>query len=422
MSDTCLHINETRFKEDFHRLTQDGATIDGGLNRPALSEAHLEARETFRDMILERGFIVCEDGAGNLSAIHQSFNDKQPVLLMGSHLDSVANGGRFDGTLGVATAFEAAQILRDYSPDISLEVIDFTDEEGTWVSLLGSRAASGQLTEIDLENPRGNPEAFQNALDNANLTIDGILSCARLPKDLLGYLEVHIEQGTRLEKSDTDIGIVTGMVGIHMYLVNFLGEANHAGTTPMDQRHDASLGASKFCLEVNHTVKEHFTDCVATVGRMDFSPGAFNIVANQVTVFMELRSDDLHRAKELEETLHHHAMQAANQFDLKIEFNHLESVLPQKMASPIISSFEASSQLLGLSSIRLPSLAGHDAQSMAHLCPSGMIFVPSSGGFSHSSLEFTPWDACINVANTLLNTANQVLSFKFTEEITDNHN
>jgi len=419
ISDPCLQINGARFKEDFQRLTTDGATEDGGLHRPALSEAHLCARQTFQDMIRERGFVVREDGAGNLSAIHPSDQNKRPVLLMGSHLDSVAHGGRFDGTLGVASAFEAAQVLRDFSSEISLEVIDFTDEEGTWVSLLGSRAVSGQLTRKDLENPRGDPVAFHSALKDANLTLDGILSCTRCSSDLHAYLEVHIEQGTRLEQSHTDIGIVTGMVGIHMYLVTFHGEANHAGTTPMDQRCDAALGASQFCLDAHNAVRSQFTDCVATVGRMDFSPGAFNIVANQVTAFMELRSEDSKRAQELQDVLHDQAKHIARQFDLDLEFKHLESVLPQKMATSIIHCFESSSKSLGLTSRRLPSLAGHDAQSMALLCPSGLIFVPSSGGFSHSALEFTPWDACMKGATTLLNTALQLACSTATKTVTD---
>ena len=154
-----IRVNEKRFLEDFSRLTRDGATPEGGLNRPALSEAHLAARETFRNMIWERGFRIREDTAGNLSACYALSGTGKPVLLLGSHLDSVANGGRFDGALGVAAAFEVMQVLRDHEADAEMpvEVIDFTDEEGTWVSLLGSRAMSGQLTRNDLTNPRGDP-------------------------------------------------------------------------------------------------------------------------------------------------------------------------------------------------------------------------------------------------------------------------
>ena len=403
-----LRVNEARFREDYERLTLDGATPDGGLSRPALNKAHLAARETFRGMIRQRGLTIRQDDAGNLSACHSPSSQTKPILLLGSHLDSVENGGRFDGTMGIAAAFEVIQVLREHYPDIPLEVIDFTDEEGTWVSLLGSRAASGQLTQKDLDHPRGDPEAFQRALEEAGLTSEGILSATRNSKNLHAYLELHIEQGTRLEKSQTDIGIVTGMVGIHMYLVTFGGQANHAGTTPMNERHDAALGASKFCLMVQETVTEQFPDCVATVGRMDFSPGAFNIVAGQVTAFMELRTEDSGRAKQLQQALHKMAKHSAKEFDLNVNFQHLESVIERKMDSSIIEALESGALALGLTSRRLPSLAGHDAQSMALLCPSGLIFVPSVGGFSHSSREYTHWSDCVKGANVLLNAAKQL--------------
>ncbi len=407
----AMRVNETRFLEDFSRLTRDGATPEGGLNRPALSEAHLAARETFREMIKERGFSIHEDNAGNLSACHTPSEAIKPVLLLGSHLDSVANGGRFDGALGIAAAFEVLQVLRDHGTDLGapVEVIDFTDEEGTWVSLLGSRAMSGQLTLKDLTNPRGDPEAFRQALQRAGLSIDGLLSATRPAENLQGYLELHIEQGTRLERSRTDIGVVTGMVGIHMYLVTFLGQSNHAGTTPMNKRRDAALGAAEFSLMVRETVMDAYSDCVATVGRMDFSPGAFNIVANRVTVFMELRSEDATRAGELEQALREASLNISVKFGLKVDFQHLESVTARKMASAMIEQFESSVDLLGLSSRRLPSLAGHDAQSMATLCPAGLIFVPSAGGFSHSFREYTPWEACVRGANVLLHTAMQLV-------------
>jgi len=410
ISAPALHINEPRFYQAFERLTIDGATEKGGLNRPALSEAHLAARETFKDMIEERGFNAHQDSAGNLSARNPLAEHFKPVILLGSHLDSVANGGRFDGTLGVASAFEVMQVLCDHYPDASIEVIDFTDEEGTWISLLGSRAASGQLTPQDLNNPRGDSEAFQQALKQTGLTNEGILSATRNSKELLAYLELHIEQGTRLERSQTDIGIVTGMVGIHMYLVTFSGQANHAGTTPMDERQDAALGASEFCLKVRKIVTEKYPDCVATVGHMDFSPGAFNIVAGRVIVFMELRSENPQHAKSLGEDLHREAHSAANTFGLELDFQFLESVPAQKMDPFIIKILESSSEKLGVTSQRLPSLAGHDAQSMSLLCPSGLIFVPSVGGFSHSSREYTSWESCVKGANVLLNTAEQLVT------------
>lgn len=405
-----LSVNESRFAATFKALTRDGATPAGGLNRPALSEAHLSARNTFRDLAKEQGFEIQADGAGNLSALCRSTAANAPTLMLGSHLDSVPNGGRFDGTLGVAAAFEVAHVLRaTVNPlNVHLEVMDFTDEEGTWVSLMGSRALTGQLTPDDLAHPRGDSEAFADALNRAGLTAEGILASDRSKDRFAAYLELHIEQGTRLEDSNTDIGIVTGMVGIHMYLVTFRGQANHAGTTPMLKRQDAALGASAFCLAVQQRTLAEYPDCMATVGHMQFVPGAFNIVPEQVTVFMELRSDVRARAGHMQSALRAEAQKAARRFDLSVDFDHLESVTERKMDPDICRSMESACDQLNLASKCLPSLAGHDAQSMAKLCPSGLLFIPSKRGFSHSANEYSDWDDCVNGANALLFTAHAV--------------
>ena len=400
-------VDQVRFADIFEALTRDGATAEGGLNRPALSPAHLAARDTFRRLISEYGFEAHTDGAGNLSARWRCTTPDAPTLMLGSHLDSVPNGGRFDGALGVAAAFEVAQVLRD-APDrvkVNLEVIDFTDEEGTWVSLMGSRAATGQLVEEDLANPRGEPEAFVMALARAGLTVEGILGADRSADPPAAYLEMHIEQGTRLESTDTRVGIVTGMVGIHMFLVTFNGQANHAGTTPMLERRDAALGASAFCLGVRRRALEDFPDCVATVGQMQFVPGAFNIVPEQVTVFMELRSDNPRRAQQLEDALRGEAAESARRYELTARFNHLETVTERTMDPDICRLMESSCTRLGLSYKHLPSLAGHDAQSMARICPSGLLFVPSHLGYSHSAAEYSDWDDCVAGASALLQTA-----------------
>jgi len=367
---------------------------------------HLEARRIFRELAMQHGLSCHIDGAGNHSALLQCSNAQAPTLLCGSHLDSVPHGGRFDGTLGVAAALEAILAIREANRPLTmhLEVIDFTDEEGTWVSLLGSRAITGQLRPADLKHPRGRPEAFQQALDRANLTREGILAASRTHETLAGYLEVHIEQGTRLIDAQCHIGIVSDMVGIHMYLVTFHGRADHAGTCAMEDRLDAAQGASAFCLAVRQTVLNDFPDCRANVGHMTVSPGAFNIVPETVTLCLELRSQDVARARELEHALQEEAHRAATTYGLTGEFTFLETVEPASMDTELCRTMEQAATHLGLTHKRLPSLAGHDAQSMARICPSGLLFLPSIGGFSHSSRENTPWPDCVNGANTLLHT------------------
>ncbi len=402
-----MPVNPERFRAIFDALTRAGATPEGGLSRPALSESHLEAREAFRILSLKHGLDFRVDEAGNHSAILACGEPDAPTLLIGSHLDSVPNGGRFDGTLGVAAALEVIFALRETGKarTVNLEAIDFTDEEGTWVSLMGSRAAAGLLTEEDLKSPRGHPEAFQEALGRAGLTCAGILRASRAGDLLAGYLELHIEQGSRLVDAGKDIGVVTGMVGIWMYRVVFHGRADHAGTSVMTDRLDAAQGAAAFCLAVRRTVLEQFPDCVANVGRMVFSPGAFNIVPESVTTYMELRNQDPIRAQELENALRAEAARSADAYGLGLEFVFQESVRPAAMDEETCRIFEDSAKRLGHSHKRLPSLAGHDAQSMARLCPAGLIFTPSVDGCSHSPREFTRWQDCLQGAETLLGAA-----------------
>lgn len=407
-----LRVNDVRFRSTFHELTRAGATPEGGLDRPALSEAHLEARRTFEQMITERGFGIRRDTAGNLSACFSCGLPDAPALVLGSHLDSVPNGGRFDGTLGVAAAFEALECIRESGAPLryDLEVIDFTDEEGTWVSLMGSRAATGALRAEDLRNPRGSREAFDRVLERAGLTPEGILDASRAQDNIAGYLEMHIEQGTRLEKAPADIGVVSGMVGIYMYLVSFGGRANHAGTTPMLQRRDATQGAAALALAARRTVMQDFPDCVANVGNMSFTPGSFNIVAERVTAYLEIRSQDPERIAALEASLREQAGRIAEEHRLTVDFAFLECVEPARMHAGICQSIEQAAAGLGLTAMRLPSLAGHDAQSMARICPAGLFFVPSIGGYSHSSLEATDWDDCLRGANTMLHAALRLAS------------
>ena len=406
-----MGISEYRFQSVFDTLTTDGRTPEGGLSRPAFSEKHLAARRRFADLSLEHGFAVHIDGAGNVSARYDTAGEDAPTLILGSHLDSVPDGGLFDGTLGVAAAFETMLSLRDLGTPLpaNIEVIDFTDEEGTWVSLLGSRAASGALSEHDLDNPKGKGQAFEAALERAGLTRKGILGARRTGERFLAYLELHIEQGLRLISSKIDIGVVSGMVGIYKYLVTFYGTANHAGTTPMDRRRDAGLGASAFTLAVRDIAMDRFTDCAATVGNMEFAPGVFNIIPSWVACSLELRSSTAARARALATALREEAVVIADRFGLGLEVEFMQSVLPRMLDKHIQKEFALAAKDLGLRSRTLTSLAGHDAQSMAALGPSGLIFVPSVGGYSHSAHETTSWKDCVNGCNTLFGAARRLL-------------
>ncbi|MBI3738849.1 MAG: Zn-dependent hydrolase [Chloroflexi bacterium] len=401
-----LRIKPDRMLAAFNQLALIGATGDGGVNRPALSEAHLEARKWFREQIEASGLKFRTDGAGNHSASLTFQPSNLQTLLLGSHLDSVPNGGRFDGALGVMAALEVLRTIKDAGLKLkfNLEAIDFTDEEGTLVGLLGSAALAGHLSRQTLQSPRGGRPALVEGMKRAGLSDESMLSAARPKDSLAGYLELHIEQGKRLERAKVNIGVVSAIVGIASHRLSFIGRADHAGSTTMEDRLDASLGASAFTLAAREIVMKDFPNCVVNVGKMEFAPGAFNIVPARVDLSLEFRSPDEREFKRLDSVLLELAKQEAKRFGLEMKIEFLGNHSPSLMNKDMQRTFAGVCEDLGLNHVSLASGAGHDGQSFNGLCPVGMIFVPSVDGASHSPREFTEWQDCVNGANVLLQT------------------
>jgi N-carbamoyl-L-amino-acid hydrolase len=399
-----LRIDPGRFKRGFDALAEIGKTPEGGVHRPAFGEAHLAARSWFKKLIEEAGLEFRMDSAGNHSAYLPCGTDGSRTLLLGSHLDSVPDGGRFDGALGVLSALEVLQVVKEtgLSLPVHLEAIDFTDEEGTLFGLLGSYALTGKLKVEDLQTPRGGRENLLQGLERAGLTEKGLLTARRNPDSLAGYLEVHIEQGPRLVDAGVDIGVVTTIVGICSYRLTFTGRADHAGTTSMDARLDAAQGASAFTLAARESVMRDYPGCVANVGRMDFSPGVYNIVPEKVTTALEFRSPDEVQFQRLESDLLEETYICAERFSLGLEIEFQGRHHPTPMSDAAQNAITLACETLDLTHMPLSSGAGHDAQSLSDVCSTGMIFVPSVNGASHSSREFTEWQDCLNGANVLL--------------------
>ncbi|HNM37729.1 MAG TPA: M20/M25/M40 family metallo-hydrolase, partial [Anaerolineales bacterium] len=235
---SSLRINPDRMLDAFTQLAAIGSTGDGGVNRTTFSEAHLHARKWFREHIQQSGLEFRTDGAGNHSAVLPCDDPNARTLILGSHLDSVPKGGRFDGALGVMTALEVLKTVREngIKLKVQLEAMDFTDEEGTHLSLFGSSAISGHLSREALKNPYSGHENFTAGLARAGLTEESLLTAKRPKESLAGYLELHIEQGKRLEKRGLNIGIVSAIVGYGSYRMAYIGRADHAGSAAMEDR------------------------------------------------------------------------------------------------------------------------------------------------------------------------------------------
>ena len=400
----ALRVDAERLRSDFDVLAGFGATPAGGVARTTFSEAHLAARTWFLERARAAGLEVQVDGAANHSAILRSRDPAAPTLMLGSHLDSVRSGGRYDGALGVLCALEVVRTVHDAGLElpVSLEAVDFTDEEGTLIGTLGSWALAGGLTRETLGKPRGGRELLVAELERMGLSEQGLLAARRDPSTLAAYLELHIEQGPVLEDAGAKIGIVTGIVGSSSFRVVFEGAARHAGTTPMDMRRDAAIGAAAFVLAVKETVGRDFPGCVATVGDIAIEPGSFNVVPGRARLALECRSLMASELDALERALADRARAEAAAHDLDVRIEHVGRWEPVATADVVRDAFANAAAELELMTMELPSGAGHDAQSLAPITHSGMVFVPSKGGVSHDPAELTAWEDCVNGANVLL--------------------
>jgi N-carbamoyl-L-amino-acid hydrolase len=398
-----LHVDGERLRADFEALARIGATPEGGVDRPALGEAHLAARAWFLERARADGLETRVDAAGNHSALLAAREPAARTVLLGSHLDSVVRGGRYDGALGVLAALEALRTVRDAGLElpVTLEAIDFTDEEGTLVGLLGSRALAGTLSPELLASPRGGRDALVAGLERAGLDEARLADARRDPATLAGYVELHIEQGPALERAGADIGVVTSIVGSRSFRLAFVGEARHAGTTPMDARRDAGLAAARFTVGVHDLAAARRPACVATVGRIELEPGQFNVVPGRAEVALELRAADVSQLDGLERDL----LALAPAQGLEVAVEPVGRWEPCELDSRVQAAIADAAVELGLGTLELPSWAGHDAESLAAVTASGMLFVPSRGGVSHAAAEYTPWEACVRGADVLLGAA-----------------
>ena len=404
MNHQDLRINEDRLMQRIEDLATIGALGETGSCRLALTDEDRDGRDLVVTWMRDLGLEVTIDGIGNVTATRPGQNPG-PATMTGSHIDTVATGGRYDGNLGVLAGLEVLETLSENNVETqhAMGVAFFTDEEGARFApdMLGSLVYVGGM-------------ALEQALDIEG--IDGTIVGEEL--DRIGYrgpgpcpgtpprafVELHIEQGPLLEVENTTIGAVTGVQGISWTEYTITGQSNHAGTTPMHLRHDAGYVAAKIAVTARELADRMGGRQVSTVGRINLHPDLVNVVAGQATLTVDLRNTDEALLKSAEAEIAACVEQLEQSEGVTITSRTLARFEPVVFAPQVVATVETTAQRLGHSATTMPSGAGHDAQMMARVCPTGMVFVPSKDGISHNPAEHTDQQDLAAGADVLLQT------------------
>ena len=396
-----LLVNGARLNTHLSELAQIGKTPEGGTHRVAYSEVDLQARQYAMKLMRDAKLDVAIDSAGNIIGRRAGRDHLLKPLMIGSHIDSVPEGGSYDGQVGSMGAIEVAQTLAENNVQLRhpLEVVVFQNEEGGTV---GSSAIARGLTEEDLNIVTNSKKTIREGIKYIGGDPERLRSVVRKKGDIAAYLELHIEQGGILHSEKIDIGVVEGIVGVFWWEVTVEGFANHAGTTPMNQRRDALLAAAKYIEAVNRIVTSIPGRQVGTVGKIQALPGAFNVVPGKVNTSLGLRDLDAAKVQMMFERIQNEVRQIETMTGTKFTFKQVTSSEPALTEPGIRRTIEESAKKLGLTTKQMPSGAGHDGQEIVRLGPIGMIFVPSREGISHSPREFSKPEDITNGANVLL--------------------
>jgi N-carbamoyl-L-amino-acid hydrolase len=401
-----LRVNGERLRRDMADLATIGALDTGGISRTAFSTADAAARQWYADRCAASGLTLTMDGLGNMVARAPHDSDLPPVWT-GSHIDTVPQGGAFDGALGTVAALECVRRIAEEGVPTHRPVcaVVFSDEEGNYGHLLGSRGLSHGYTADQLAVLTGRDgDRLVDALASWTWA-DGAPTATRLVAGSVHrFVELHIEQGPTLEASGTDIGVVTSIVGLGGAEVDFIGRADHAGTTPMPMRSDALLAAARFLAELPAVAASAGPESVVTCGLIRVEPGGANIVPGLASITLDFRDPDASRLAALERDIALAADRAAAATGVSMVWRPDAPIEPMPLADPVRDLIRRSAAELGLTHVDMPSGAGHDSQNLAHLAPTGMIFVPSKDGRSHSPAEYTDFADVERGANVLLST------------------
>lgn len=398
-----IKVNNERLHKNLIKLSEFGINSNRGNDRVAYSDYDISARKYLINYLEKIGTQVNIDYAGNIIALRKGLKKNLKPISFGSHIDAVPNGGHYDGNVGVVSSIEILEVFNENKiyTDHPLELIIFSNEEG---AIFGSRAIAGKIENKTLDVKTSSGYTIREGLKRIGGNPEKVLELARKKNEVHAFLELHIEQGNILNSSKKDIGVVEGIVGLKWWDVIISGFANHAGTTPMNSRQDAMIAAAKFVLKVNQVVNSIEGSQVGTVGRISAYPGAPNVIPGKVVLSLELRDLSKEKIQLLFKNIKEESNIIATQTNTKFEFKPLDATAePALTDSRIQKVIDEVSINLGYSTKFMPSGAGHDAQDMAVITPTGMIFIPSIDGISHSPEEYSTPESIIKGANVLLN-------------------
>lgn len=405
-----LLINSKRLIADLEHLGKFGRNAAGGIDRASFSPADIAARKWLIGRCEEDGLCVTVDGIGNMvvssPALESCIADQAPVWT-GSHIDAVPNGGAFDGALGSLAAVECIRRLHEESLPLArpIRAIVYSDEEGNYAHLLGSAALTRAFSLDELAGLVGREgDRFAETFVAAGGDLTEATGTRHAPGALFATVELHIEQGPVLEQRGAQIGVVTGIVALGGGTMRFSGRADHAGTTPMLGRTDSVVAAAEFISGLPALALGVGPAAVVTTGIVRTMPGGSNVIAETVEVVVDFRDPSHEQARQLEGLINEAAREVAARHGVRVAWEAEDIVPNAPMDEDVRRVIRETAEALGYSVMSIPSGAGHDSQNMARLAPTGMIFVPSVGGRSHSPAEHTPWQDVVRGANTLLGT------------------
>jgi beta-ureidopropionase / N-carbamoyl-L-amino-acid hydrolase len=400
-----MQINNERLHRYFTEMAKNGATELGGVHRLALTDEDKAGRDLFIEWLKAIGLSVRVDDMGNIYGRYSSGNEDKPPVIIGSHLDSVYQGGKFDGALGVLAGLEVLHTLSENKVQTAfpVEVVSFTNEEGTRFqpAVISSGVLAGEFS-LDFAYSRPDQDGITLGAELERIGYKG--DSANRPSQVQAYLEMHIEQGPILEETGIDIGVVEGIQGATWLEISLIGQANHAGTTPMNRRQDAMVAASRIILAVREIAAQKVPNTVATVGKLRIEPNIVNAIPGKVVLAVDLRQPDNPKLQEAVGLVKATLAQICEEEKVKYEINQLWLSSTVMFNEKVVGTVEQAAKNLGFSYRRMLSGAGHDAMYMARLGATGMIFVPTIDGKSHCQEESARWEAVVNATNVLLET------------------